>query len=320
MLQPLKSIYSAKDYPNLLAGFDPPDDGAVWKLDDHRSLVLTTDFFTPVVDDPYDYGAIAAANALSDIYAMGGTPFLALNIAAFPPQLPKEISREIIRGGAEKAKEAGVIIAGGHTIQDQEPKYGLIVVGTVETSQLMQKSNVRSGDILILTKPLGTGVTTTALKREQADAIHVKEAVDWMKKLNKKAATLALACEINAATDITGFSILGHAHEMADSSQVKLVFHQDRIPFLSGALDYGRRGFFAGGAADNRMYYSPFISFPESMDEFMQMLLFDPQTSGGLLLACRPEMIEHFRRMALQENLSYWEIGFATLGRGIVVR
>ena len=232
----------------MLVGLDSADDAAVWKLDSQRALVLTTDFFTPVVDDPYDYGAIAAANSLSDIYAMGGQPFMALNIAALPPNLPAELLAEILRGGAEKALEAGVVVAGGHTVQDKEPKFGLVVVGFVHPDHILTKDSLRVGDRLVLTKPLGTGVTTTALKREKAQPEDVAEAVAWMKRLNRGGAQLAVEFELRAATDITGFSLLGHSWEMAQSSGVGLRFDYARLPFLAGAavcrrLELPRRRF-----------------------------------------------------------------------------
>ncbi len=180
MLRPLAGTFKPGDYPDLLVGLDAPDDAAVWKLDDGRAIVVTTDFFTPVVDDAYDYGSIAAANSLSDIYAMGGKPFLALNIAALPPDLPSEIGAEILRGGAEKAREAGVVIAGGHTVQDKEPKYGLVVLGFVDPAKMLTKSGAKVGDALVLTKPLGFGTTTTALKQQKAEPGDVEEVVGWM--------------------------------------------------------------------------------------------------------------------------------------------
>ncbi len=319
MLRPLASIFSAKEYPNLLVGFDPPDDAAVWKINENQSLVVTTDFFTPVVDNPYDYGAIAAANALSDIYAMGAKPFLALNIAAFPPQLPSEVLSEIIRGGATKAKEAGVIIAGGHTIQDSEPKFGLVVCGMVETNSLLKKSGVKAGDLLILTKPLGIGVTTTAIKREKAASEDIAEAVNWMKKLNNRSSEIAVTLGLTAATDITGFSLLGHAHEMAEASEVELIIESQKIPFLNHAMQYGKDGFFAGGASDNRMYYSKFVKFSKDVSEVMEMLLFDPQTSGGLLIACPPAKLDQFQLLAKNNNQPFWVVGKAASGNGIRV-
>ncbi len=187
MLRPVQNLFDPAMYPDLLVGLGHPDDAAVWKLDDERAIIITTDFFTPVVDDPFDYGQIAAANSLSDIYAMGGQPFLALNIAALPPQLPAEISSEILRGGAEKCLEAGVVIAGGHSVQDKEPKYGLVAVGFVHPDKYLSKGGARPGDRLVLTKPLGFGVTTTALKQERADPKDVEEVVGWMKRLNREA-------------------------------------------------------------------------------------------------------------------------------------
>lgn len=319
MLQPLENVFSAADYPDLLIGLEPPDDAAVWKIDDQRSLVVTTDFFTPVVDDPFDYGAIAAANALSDIYAMGAKPFLALNIAAFPQQLPASVLSEIIRGGAEIAKQAGIVIAGGHTVQDIEPKYGLVVVGMIQTGNLLRKSKVKSGDLLIVTKPLGFGVTTTAIKRDTALPQDIREAVSWMKILNKNASEIATSLNLQAATDVTGFSLLGHAHEMAAASKVKLVIQSDRVPFLSNAMSYGKNGNFAGGASDNRIFYSKHIQFAKEIDELMEMMLFDPQTSGGLLLACPPSQLSNFKSLAVKYNQPFWEIGYATDGSGIFV-
>src|SRR5215216_4685873 len=224
VLRPIQDIFDPASFPDLLVGLREPDDAAVWRLDKERALVVTTDFFTPVVDDAYDYGAIAAANSMSDIYAMGGQPFLALNIAALPDNLPNEISSEIIRGGAEKAREAGVVIAGGHTVKDKEPKYGLVVIGFVDPRKLLSKSGLEIGDALVLTKPLGFGVTTTALKQEKAAEEDVIEVVDWMKRLNKSASQLALEFSLRAGTDITGYSLLGHGTEMANPSGVSLKF------------------------------------------------------------------------------------------------
>src|SRR5512143_2081204 len=189
----MQGFFNPADYPDLLVGLGDPDDAALWRLDDKRALVMTTDFFTPVVDEAYDYGAIAAANALSDVYAMGGQPFLALNIAALPPDLPPSLSGEILRGGAEMARQAGVVIGGGHTVQDKEPKYGLVVVGFVDPQRMITKGGARPGDRLVLTKPLGFGVTTTALKQELARAEDVAEVVAWMKTLNAKAGQLAVS-------------------------------------------------------------------------------------------------------------------------------
>ena len=300
-------------------GLGDPDDAAVWRLDSDRALVVTTDFFTPVVDDPYDYGAIAAANALSDIYAMGAKPFLALNMAALPPDLPPELLGEILRGGAEKAREAGVVIAGGHTVQDKEPKYGLIVLGFVDPRQMITKGGVRPGDRLVLTKPLGFGVTTTALKRDQADPADVAEVVDWMKRLNKQASELALEFGVRGGTDITGFSLLGHAWEMAEASGVGLRFEWQKIPFTRGAPRYAQEWIFPGGASDNRLYYQAHVQFASSIAEHEQMLLFDAQTSGGLLLAVPPDQLDRMLSRAEQLQQPLWVVGDAVSGSDIQV-
>lgn len=318
-MQPLKNIFFAQNYPDLLIGIDPPDDAAVWRLNDTQSLVFTTDFFTPVVDEAYDYGAIAAANSLSDIYAMGAKPILALNIAAFPPQLSHELLSEIIRGGGEKTLEAGAVIAGGHTIQDKEPKYGLAVIGLVETKALLTKSGVMPGDSLILTKPLGIGVTTTAIKREKATKEDITEAKRWMKTLNKTASEIAVSLNLKAATDITGFSFLGHANEMSQSSHIKMIIESRNVPFITNARNYGLQGFFAGGAFDNRMYFRRFIEFSPVIDEATEMLLFDPQTSGGLLIACPEEKLGEFKQKANALNQPFWVVGKAVDGEGIYV-
>jgi selenide,water dikinase len=281
--------------------------------------VVTTDFFTPVVDDPYDYGAIAAANALSDVYAMGGQPFLALNVAALPPELPPEITGEILRGGAEIARQAGVVIAGGHTVQDKEPKYGLIVVGFVDTERMLTKSGARPGDILVLSKPLGFGTTTTALKRGIAEAQDVAEVVRWMKRLNRTAGELAVEAGVRGGTDITGFSLLGHGWEVAEASGAGLRLDFKHIPFTAGAQRYAQEFIFPGGASDNRLYYSPHVRFDAGIDEASQMLLFDPQTSGGLMLAVPPEKLEGLMQSAQRAGQPLWQIGEVVSGSGIEV-
>jgi selenide, water dikinase len=270
---------------------------------------VTTDFFTPVVDDPYDYGAIAAANALSDVYAMGGSPFLALNIAALPPDLPVELLSAILQGGADKAKEAGVVIAGGHTIQDQEPKYGLIVLGFADPAQMLTKGGACPGDALVLTKPLGFGTITTALKRDLAEPQDVAEAVGWMKRLNKTAAELAVQFELHGGTDITGFSLLGHAWEIAEVSQVGLRFFFERIPILQGARRYASEWIFPGGSSDNRLYYSEHVRFSPDINEASQMLLFDAQTSGGLLLAVPTSRLDALLQRAVELDQPMWVVG-----------
>ena len=282
-------------------------------------MVVTTDFFTPVVDDAYDYGAIAAANSLSDIYAMGGQPFLALNVAALPGDLPAEISREIIRGGAEKAREAGVVIAGGHTVKDDEPKYGLVAIGFVDPRRMLSKSGLRIGDALVLTKPLGFGVTTTALKQEKAEEKDVAEVVEWMKRLNKSACQLALEFGLRGGTDITGYSLLGHGLEMANASGVSLRIELAKIPFVTGARKYAEKGIFPGGAIDNRSHFGRQVEFTESIHEPDQMLLFDPQTSGGLLLGVPQGQLEAFLAHAREIGQAAWVVGSVEAGTGILV-
>ena len=320
MLRPIKDIYQNDSFPDLLVGLDDPDDAAVWRLDEDRALVVTTDFFTPVVDDPYNYGAIAAANSLSDIYAMGAKPFLALNILGLPPELPPEIGAEILRGGAETAREAGVVLAGGHTIQDEEPKYGLIALGFVHPEQAITKSGARPGEILLLTKPLGFGVTTTALKQQKADDADVAEVISWMRRLNQKAAELAVEFGVRGGTDITGFSLLGHAAEMSAASKVQFALDFAHIPIVANAVRYAKEFTFPGGAFDNRTYFGDKVDFAVPLEEWEQMLLFDPQTSGGLLLSLPAEKRDAFFQRAKEIKLALWEIGEVIDGEGIVVR
>lgn len=315
----MQDIFHSSDYPDLLIGLEGPDDAAVWRLDDSRAIVVTTDFFTPVVDDAYDYGAIAAANSMSDVYAMGGTPFLALNIAALPPDLPTALSADILRGGAEKAREAGVVIAGGHTIQDKEPKYGLVVIGFVDPQKMLSKGGLKVGDALVLTKPLGFGVTTTALKQDKADEKDVKEVVGWMTRLNKAAGQLATEFNLRGGTDVTGFSLLGHGMEMANVANVMLEIHFSKIPFVSGAHKYAEMGTFPGGGFDNKKYFGPRVKFDAAIDEPSQMLLFDPQTSGGLLLGVPREKLDAFQLRAKELDQPLWVIGEVKDGNGITV-
>lgn len=315
MLRPLDGIFTPP--VELLTGIG--NDAALWRLDAERALVVTTDFFTPVVDTPYEYGAIAAANSLSDVYAMGGQPFLALNVANVPASLPHEVVSEILRGGAEKVKEAGAIIAGGHTIQDDEPKYGLVVLGFVHPEKALTKGGARPGDVLILTKPLGFGVTTTALKRGVAEPDHVTEAIRWMSQLNAGAAQLAREFGLRGGTDITGFSLLGHGWEVAHASGVGLRLSFSQIPFISCARHYAERGTFPGGAIDNHTHFSPHITFHPALDEPSQMLLFDAQTSGGLLLAVPHAKLDGLIARAKEIDQPVWVVGEVVEGEGIRV-
>lgn len=319
MLRPIKETFNPADYPDLLIGLDSADDAAVWKLNEREGLVLTTDFFTPIVDDPYDYGAIAAANSLSDVYAMGGKPFLALNITAFPPDLPVSLMQDILRGGAEKAREAGVVVAGGHSITDAEPKFGMVVVGWVNRNELLTKGGVQVGDRLFLSKPLGFGVVTTAHKRGLVSAEELGEATDWMKRLNAAASRLAVESQLGGGTDVTGFGLLGHAHELAEASGVELELRFGTIPFLKSARKFAGLYTFPGGAHNNAGFFGPSVSFDPALSENERMLLFDPQTSGGLLLAVPPEHLIGFRQLAAERELPIWEIGRALAGEGIRV-
>ncbi len=303
----------------MLVGISDPDDAAIWKIDDDRALVVTTDFFTPVVDDPYDYGAIAAANSLSDVYAMGGKPFLALNIVGLPKALPVEAASEILRGGAEVAINAGVVIAGGHSIQDEEPKYGLIVVGFVDPEKMITKTGAKPGDKLVLTKPLGFGVTTTALKQGKASAEDVEEVVDWMKKLNRTASELALKYGVKGGTDITGYSFLGHSYEIADASKVTLKFNINEIPFTKSADKYAEMWTFPGGTSDNRLFFGKHVSFAEQIEEKTQMLLFDSQTSGGLLLAVPEDKLDDLLADAKKLDQPFWVVGDVIEGDGKII-
>ena len=302
-----------------MVGLGAPDDAAVWRLDDRRALVVTTDFFTPIVDDPYDYGAIAAANALSDLYAMGAAPIFALNVAALPTDLRPEVLDAIFRGGAEKVREAGAVIAGGHSVQDSEPKFGLVAVGLADVDRLLLKSGLRPGELLVLSKPLGTGVTATALKRGQADPSDVAEAVGWMKRLNAGASRLALEFGAHAATDVTGFGLLGHSSEMAEASRVHLVFHAGAFPWMRGAARYAAEGFISGGSRDNRAHFGPSVSFASEVDEATRWLLFDAQTSGGLLFGVDGQHLPELLAAAVLAGVDLWPVGRVETGAGIHV-
>ena len=289
VLRPLSKVFPQAAYPQVLVGLSEPDDAAVYQVDDERAIISTADFFPPVVDDPYDFGAIAAANALSDVYAMGGRPLMAINLVAYPDDLDKGILTEILRGGAEKVKEAGAVIAGGHSITDAEPKYGLSVTGEVESAKIIRKSGACPDDRLILTKALGTGVVTTALKRGIADSATVGQAVQSMSRLNRVASVLAQAYEVRAMTDITGFGLAGHGLEMAKLSRVDFEINFDAIRLLPGAEEFARRGVFPGGMDRNQEYFAQWVECDSSLPEYAQGLLYDPQTSGGLLMAVAPD-------------------------------
>ena len=306
-------------FPDLIVGLGNPDDAAVYRLSGDRALVQTVDFFPPIVDDAYSFGAIAAANALSDVYAMGGEPIFALNICAFPEDLDAEIIGAILSGGADKVAEAGAAIAGGHSLRDREPKYGLVVTGMLSLPQLMSKGGASAGDILILTKPLGTGVITTALKRELAAETHVTAATESMLRLNRVAGRVARDCGVRAATDITGYGLLGHALEMASQAGVCFQFKYSSIPLLPGAQEYAAAWTFAGGAETNEAHGRAHVVFADGLLDWQRMLLFDPQTSGGLLVALQPEQVEHYLTQMQMSNEPSWVIGEVLAGAGIQV-
>jgi len=307
--------------PNLLIGLDVKDDAAVYQIASDLALVQTVDFFPPIVDDPYTFGAIAAANALSDIYAMGGRPVLALAIAGFPEDMPPATIGAILQGGADKVAEAGAVVAGGHTVIDQEPKYGLCVTGLVHPNRVTAKAHARPGDVLLLTKPLGTGVITTAHKRGLVRTTDLAEAVASMAKLNRRAAELAGGSTLHSATDVTGYGLLGHAAELAGNSDVGLRIALGEVPLLPGALDYAGQGIFPGGLGRNREYLlsEGVVRLAEDLAPAHTQLLFDPQTSGGLLFAVPANAEAALRERFAVAGEPIWRIGEVVAGQGIDV-
>jgi selenide, water dikinase len=278
-LEELLRGFVPADAENLLIGLDPADDAAVYQLDDERALVFTIDFFPPIVDDPDDFGTIAATNALNDVFAMGGVPLIALSVAAFPEELPIELVRAVFDGAERQVRAAGALLAGGHTIRDAEPKYGLAVVGTVSLDGIWKKSGAQPGDALYLTKPLGTALVLGGAKRGLADPA---EAVRWMRTLNRDAAEALRVFAPSAVTDVTGFGLLGHAHEMASRSGVRIALDADRLPALPGALESARAGVSTAGTRANRDYGAAEVG---EVDPAVVELAYDPQTAGGLLVS-----------------------------------
>ncbi len=312
-------------HPDLLVGLKTGDDAAVFRMGD-RAVIETVDFFAPVVDDPYSYGAIAAANAMSDVYAMGGEVLFALNVAAFPEDLPSEIIMAIVQGGAEKVAEAGGIIVGGHTVIDREPKYGLCVTGLGEPEQIMTKGMARPGEMLILTKPLGTGTITTAHKADKVAEEHLMAAVESMLLLNGPASRLLRQAGVRACTDVTGFGLLGHASEMAEASGVGLRIESGRVPLLPGAVEYARAGILPGGVGRNRAYLLGTgegsrvrVRLADTLPPVIADLLMDPQTSGGLLAAVAPEKLAGLLAAFAAAGQGCWVIGEAFVGSGVEV-
>ncbi len=319
VLRPLRALFRPELYPELMVGLEVSDDAAVYRISDEVAVIQTVDFLPPMVDDPYAYGAIAAANAMSDVYAMGGRVALALNVCAFPSALAPEAVGEILRGGAEKVAEAGGVLAGGHTVDSPEPMYGLAVMGLVDPRQVLTKGGARPGDLLFLTKALGTGMVTTALKGDVADPAHVAAAAESMAQLNRTGAQLSREVGAHACTDITGFALLGHGCEMAAKGGVRLRFRVDSLPFLSGALGYAGDWLFPAGTCRNRDCYEGQVSFAPAVREEMRMLLFTPETSGGLLVAVPPEAAGRLAARCAVEGQALWAVGEVTPGQGVQV-
>jgi selenide,water dikinase len=304
----------------VLVGISTSDDAGVYRLNDEIALVQTVDFFTPIVDDPYDFGRIAAANALSDVYAMGATPLSALNVVAYPMEsLGPEILAQILAGGMEVAREAGVAIVGGHTIEDDEPKYGLAVTGTVHPDRIVTNAGAEPSDLLFLTKPIGTGVLASALKNDAIDAHAIAPAVASMTTLNAAASRAMLGAGAHAATDVTGFGLLGHAGEMARASRVRLRIVASRVPIFPRVLDLIAVGIVPCGTRKNAKEHASFVEFAQSVPEAVRIALSDAQTSGGLLIAIAPERADALRDALIAQGALAAEIGEVEPGSGISV-
>lgn len=309
MAQVLRHLPKTND-KNLIVGLDTSDDAAVYKIDKDNAIIQTLDFFTPVVDDPYTFGQIAAANSLSDVYAMGGDPKLALNIVCFPDCLEPEILGEILRGGHDKVKEAGALLVGGHSVSDDEPKYGLSITGFVNPDKVKTNSNAKPGDLLVLTKPLGSGIVNTAIKGDLADEDSYDEVVVVMTTLNKFAKeAMDKVGSINSVTDITGFGLLGHALEMAEASDVSIRINYEDIPIIKRAKDYAEMGLVPAGTYSNRDFIGDKVHFKENIPQSMIDILYDPQTSGGLLISIEKDRAEDLLKALENSPTRYAIIG-----------
>jgi selenide, water dikinase len=317
-LEELLAGFASASHDDLLVGLDPADDAAVYRLDEDRALVFTTDFFPPMVDDPAVFGAVAAANSLNDIYAMGARPLLALSIAALPETLPLETARAIFDAAAEKVQEAGAILAGGHTIRDDETKYGLAAIGTVHPDAIWRKSEAQPGDALFLTKPLGTGLVLTAARKRAIVGEEVAATIASMTELNARAAETVRPFEPNAVTDVTGFGLLGHAHEMAERSGVRIVLEAADFPALPGAMFAARRGLTTGGDPRNREYVAGTTELGGLSDD-LAALAFDPQTSGGLLVSLPSERAAVVTATFADADLFLAQLGRVEEGSGVEV-
>ena len=325
-LQDVLSAITQHEHADLLVGLGRSDDAAVYRISDEVALVSTVDFFPPIVDDPYLFGAIAAANSMSDVYAMGGEVLFALNVAGFPRDMPKEIIAAVFKGGSEKVREAGGVIAGGHTVVDAEPKYGLAVTGRVHPDRIFIKGGLRPGHRLFLSKPLGTGVIATAAKNDKCSPEVLEGAVLSMLRLNRVAAEVAREADVRGATDITGFGLLGHAAEMVEASGVGIALRLSDLPLLPGALGLAEQGSFSGGMGRNRAHLESTLgargrlSIDGAVDEAHAGLLFESETSGGLLFAVAPENAGLVRDGFKRRGEPCWEIGEATAEIGLAVR
>jgi selenide, water dikinase len=308
------------DAENLLVGLAPADDAAVYKLDDERALIFTLDFFPPIVDDPADYGAIAATNALNDVFAMGGTPLLALSIAAFPESLPTSVLGAIFAAADAQVRAAGGLLAGGHTIRDEEPKYGLAVVGTVSPDGIWQKNSARVGDTVYVTKPLGTGLIMTGVRRGLAGTQQLERAVSWMRTLNARAADLLRSLGPHAVTDVTGFGLFGHAYEIAERSGVRIVLESERFPALDGALDLARKDVRTSGDPRNREFVAGRVEVADGVPETLSALGHDPQTAGGLLVSIPAERGPALEAEFQAARLFVRRVGAVEEGAGVLVR
>lgn len=312
LAQVLRPLTNTQAPVHLLVGLQAADDAAVYQVNTQQAIISTADFFPPVVDDPYAFGAIAAANALSDVYAMGGRVLMAINLVAWPNDLEPALLSEILRGGMETVAQAGGVIAGGHTVVDTEPKYGLSVTGVVHPEHILTKGGAHPGDVLILSKPLGTGLITTAHKRSLVEDDDLQTAIRSMTQLNLRASEALIQGGnlVHAATDITGFGLLGHALEMASQSLVGMRFAYDALPSLAGARRYAELGCIPGGAQRNAQYLAPRVQISASIDQIAQALLWDPQTSGGLFAAIDPQLWKELP--ALAPDVHFWRIGEVT--------
>ena len=296
--------------PNVLIGFDTADDAGVYRLTDDLALVQTVDFFTPIVDDPYTFGQIAAANALSDVYAMGARPISALSIVGFPNTgRDPAILESILQGGLAKMQEAGCAVIGGHSIGDEEIKFGYAVTGLVNPARMLANAGAQPGDRLVLTKRIGTGIIATALKANRASEASVAAAIESMSTLNRAASEVALEFPVHAATDITGFGLLGHAREMAVASKVSLVLRAAQVEFLPEALSYSRQGFIPGGLKRNAEFLAGCVEFADGIPEEVQNLFFDPQTSGGLFLSVEPQAASRLVAALRERGVPAQEVG-----------